>query len=85
MGNQRQDLIDRIKKSEEAYTNNLMGNAIGIAAGNGPLSQALKSQIDALNAELVRFDKINGDKIEAADKKRKEILAEKEVSFLKMN
>lgn len=78
VGKQRQDLIERIKTAEQAYTDNLMGKAQGIGAGNGPLSKALKSQIDALNAELDRFDQMNGAKIAEADKKRKEILAEKE-------
>lgn len=78
VGKQRQDLISRIKIAEQAYTDNLMGKANGIVAGNGPLSKALKSQIDALNKELDRFDQQNGDKINDADKKRKEILAEKE-------
>ena len=78
VGKQRQDLISRIKIAEQAYTDNLMGKANGIGAGNGPLSKALKSQIDALNTELDRFDKQNGDKIRSADIKRKEILAEKE-------
>jgi Domain of unknown function (DUF4407) len=78
VGKQRQDLISRIKVAEQAYTDNLMGKANGIGAGNGPLSKALKSQIDALNTELDRFDQQNGDKIKDADKKRKEILTEKE-------
>lgn len=78
VGKQRQDLINRIKIAEQAYTDNLMGKADGIGAGNGPLSKALKSQIDALNSELERFDRQNGVKITDADKKRKEILAEKE-------
>lgn len=78
VGKQRQDLIERIKVSEQAYTDNLMGKANGIGAGNGPLSQALKSQINALNNELSRFDQINGDKIKSADIKRKSILEEKD-------
>lgn len=78
VGKQRQDLISRIKIAEQAYTDNLMGKANGIGAGNGPLSKALKSQIDALNTELDRFDQQNGDKINDADKKRKKIIAEKE-------
>lgn len=78
VGKQKQDLINRIKTSEQAYTDNLMGKANGVGAGNGPLSKALKSQIDDLNAELKRFDQMNGVKIAEADKKRKEILAEKE-------
>jgi hypothetical protein len=78
VGKQRQDLINRIKIAEQAYTDNLMGKANGIVAGDGPLSKALKSQISALNGELERFDKQNQNKIKDADKKRKDILAEKE-------
>jgi hypothetical protein len=78
VGKQRQDLIKRITVAEQAYTDNLMGKANGINAGDGPLSRALKSQINALNAELDRFDLQNGVKIRDANKKRKEILEEKE-------
>ena len=78
LDNQRQDLINRIKVSEQAYTDNLMGKANGIEAGNGPLSKALKSALNDLNAELGRFNKNNGAKINEANKKRKEILAEKD-------
>lgn len=83
VGKQRQDLINRIKNSEQAYTDNLMGKANGINAGNGPLSKALKSQINALNNELKRFDQQNGVKIKTADIKRNEILAEKEKALAK--
>ena len=78
VGKQKRDLIERIKIAEQAYTDNLMGKANGIAAGDGPLSKALKSQIDNLNRELDRFNEMNKNKIETADKKRKEILEEKE-------
>ena len=78
VGKQKQDLIERIKVAEQAYTDNLMGKANGIVAGDGPLSKALKSQIDNLNKELDRFNEMNKNKIETADKKRKEILEEKE-------
>ncbi|BDB53081.1 DUF4407 domain-containing protein [Flavobacterium ammonificans] len=78
VGKQKQDLIERIKVAEQAYTDNLMGKANGIVAGDGPLSKALKSQIDNLNKELDRFNEMNKTKIETADKKRKEILEEKE-------
>ncbi|MBK5214800.1 MAG: DUF4407 domain-containing protein [Flavobacteriaceae bacterium] len=78
VGRQRQDYIERIKKAEQAYTDNLMGKAGGIAAGNGPLSKALNQQITTLKSELDRFDQINEDKITQADKKRKELLAEKD-------
>lgn len=75
---QRKDLINRIKSTEQAYQDNLMGKAGGISAGNGPLSKALKDQIDALNVELKRFENSNKAKLDMADKKRNEILAEKE-------
>lgn len=78
IGKDRQDLINRIKVAEQAYTDNLMGKANGIGAGNGPLSKALKSQVDGLNDELNRFNQQNGAKIEEADKKRKQLLAEKD-------
>ena len=83
IGIERKDLIDRIKKAEQAYTDQLNGVVGNAGAGNGPLSKALKGQLDALNNELNRFDQINGDKIKEADTKRKQILAEKEVALSK--
>ncbi|MCY1527135.1 hypothetical protein D9M68_621920 [compost metagenome] len=74
----RQDIIERIKKAETQMQDNLMGRVPGIPAGNGNLTKALQAQIDALKGELDRYDQINGTKIKEADKKRKEILAEKE-------
>ncbi len=82
IGNERTDLNSRIKKAEDEYTNQLQGRA-GAPAGDGKLSKALKSQLDALNNELDRFDKINADKLNEAEKKRKEILAEKEIALSK--
>lgn len=82
IGNERSDLNSRIKKAEDEYTNQLQGRA-GAPAGDGKLSKALKSQLDALNNELDRFDKINADKLNDAEKKRKEILAEKEIALSK--
>jgi hypothetical protein len=78
IGKQRQDLINRIKTAEQAYTDNLMGKAKGVNAGNGPLSKALKEQIDVLNNQLKSFDQTNLTKIDIANKKRKEILEDKE-------
>ena len=78
----RQKIVDRLKVAEQAYTDNLMGKANGIGAGNGPLSKALKGQLDAINEELNRFDKSNADKLNEAEKKRKGILAEKETALM---
>ncbi|WP_313580613.1 DUF4407 domain-containing protein [Chishuiella sp.] len=74
----RKDIIDRIKKAEQAYEDNLMGKANGVIAGNGPLSKALNGQIASLKNELSRFEELNKQKFEQADKKKKEILIEKD-------
>lgn len=63
----------RIKAAEQAYTDNLMGKAVGIVGGNGPLSKALKSQLDDLTNQLAVFDKQNGKDLKELNK-RKEIL-----------
>lgn len=83
IGTDRNDLIERIKKAEQAYTDQLNGVVGDAGAGNGPLSKALKGQLDALNNELTRFDQMNEDKIKEASIKRKQILAEKEVALSK--
>ena len=67
---QRNTLNKRIEVAEQAYTDNLMGKAGKIAAGNGPLSKALKSQLDDLTNQLASFDKQNGkDLIELNNRK----------------
>lgn len=78
VGNDRQDILSRIKIAEQAYTDNLMGKANGIGAGNGPLSKALKTQVDGLYLELDRFDNINAQKLKDAEKKRNDIIKEKD-------
>lgn len=83
VGQDRKQINDRIKKAEQEYTDQLQGRAGQAGAGNGPLSQALKAQLDALVAEVARFDQINAEKINSADKKRKEILEEKEIALKK--
>lgn len=70
---QRESLIKRIETAEQAYTDNLMGKAGKIAAGNGPLSKALKSQLDDLVNQLESFDKQNGKDLEELNK-RKDVL-----------
>jgi hypothetical protein len=79
---ERQKIVDRIKVAEQAYTDNLMGKANGVGAGNGPLSKALKGQLDAINDELNRFDNLNAAKLNDAEKKRKAILTEKEKALM---
>lgn len=69
----RNALNERIKIAEQAYTDNLMGKGEKVPAGNGPLSKALKSQLDDLSNQLKTFDNQNGKDL-AELNKRKDIL-----------
>jgi len=51
----REALIQRIKKAEKEYYDQLQGRA-GAGVGNGPLSKALKQQMDKLEIELENYD-----------------------------
>lgn len=64
LATERQVLVDRIKQAEQAYTDNLMGKANGVIAGNGPLSKALKAQLNSLENQLESFDKQNKSRID---------------------
>ena len=75
---ERNDLNERIKNAEKEYIDQLNGRVPGSIPGAGPLASALKLKLDDLQSQLDRFDKINLDKINDADKKRKEILQEKD-------
>jgi len=59
---ERDRLIDRIKSAEQEYTDQLQGRA-GSGAGNGPLSKALKDQLDKLERKLQNFDKANEEEL----------------------
>ncbi|AWG22243.1 hypothetical protein FFWV33_12305 [Flavobacterium faecale] len=75
---QRNSLNQRIKIAEQAYTDNLMGKAVGIVGGNGPLSKALKSQLDDLTNQLATFDNQNGKDLAELNKRKDELRNEKE-------
>jgi hypothetical protein len=75
---ERNALNQRIKIAEQAYTDNLMGKAVGIVGGNGPLSKALKSQLDDLTSQLSLFDNQNGKDLTELNKRRDELRIEKE-------
>ncbi|WP_435623161.1 DUF4407 domain-containing protein [Flagellimonas sp.] len=51
----REVLIERIGKAEKEYYDQLQGRA-GAGAGNGPLSKALKQQMEKLEIELENYD-----------------------------
>lgn len=77
---ERSSLIQRIKVAEQAYTDNLMGKAVGIVGGNGPLSKALKSQLDDLTNQLNVFDNQNGKDLKELNRRKESLRLEKEVA-----
>lgn len=74
----RNALNERIKVAEQAYTDNLMGKAKGIVGGNGPLSKALKSQLDDLTNQLTTFDNQNGKDLDELNKRKDFLRIEKD-------
>lgn len=79
IADQRKALIGRIETAEQAYTDNLMGKANGIQGGNGPLSKALKSQLNDLERQLNDFDKQNGKDLTELNKRKDELRKAKEL------
>lgn len=77
---ERNSLNVRIKVAEQAYTDNLMGKAVGIVGGNGPLSKALKSQLDDLTNQLTVFDSQNGKDLKELNKRKEALRIEKEIA-----
>lgn len=77
---ERNSLNVRIKVAEQAYTDNLMGKAVGIVGGNGPLSKALKSQLDDLTNQLAVFDSRNGKDLKELNKRKEALRIEKEIA-----
>ncbi|MFN3754515.1 DUF4407 domain-containing protein [Flavobacterium sp.] len=75
---QRKALIGRIEAAEQAYTDNLMGKGEKVPAGNGPLSKALKSQLNDLERQLDDFDKQNGKDLIELNKRKDELRVAKE-------
>ncbi|HSC54174.1 MAG TPA: DUF4407 domain-containing protein [Phnomibacter sp.] len=76
---ERKSLIERITKAEQEYTDQLQGRTGAAGAGNGPLSKALKSQLDALNYELGKFDQANKKQFDELKQKEEKLREEKEI------
>jgi len=74
----RNVLNERIKVAEQAYTDNLMGKGEKVPAGNGPLSKALKSQLDDLSNQLKTFDNQNGKDLAELNKRKDFLRIEKD-------
>ncbi|TLF45045.1 DUF4407 domain-containing protein [Maribacter aurantiacus] len=82
----RNDLIERIKKAEQEYTMQLQGK-YG-TAGNGPLSKALKEQLDNLEIKLNQYDskhqseleRLNNEKLKLNEELDKELAKNEKVA-----
>ncbi|HEY4063642.1 MAG TPA: DUF4407 domain-containing protein [Puia sp.] len=74
----RQELMNRIKKAETDYLDQLNGRTGVAGAGNGPLSKALKAQLDNLEQEMNQFDQTHAAELSSIQSKRKDIRKEKE-------
>lgn len=74
----RNALNERIRVAEQAYTDNLMGKGEKVPAGNGPLSKALKSQLDDLSNQLKTFDNQNGKDLAELNKRKDFLRIEKD-------
>lgn len=78
LSDERQVLINRIKEAEQAYTDNLMGKANGVIAGNGPLSKALKEQLNNLENQLAIFDKQNKSRVDELNSRKDKLRIDKD-------
>jgi len=73
---ERKDLQDRIRQAEKEYSDQLQGRTG--AAGNGPLSKALKAQLDGLETQLEKFDHDNKAQLDELRDKQANLREEKE-------
>jgi hypothetical protein len=72
----RQELMDRIKKTEAEYITQLNGTAANQTRGDGPLAKALKVQLDNLQQQMDQFDQNHESEVKAIQAKRQIILQE---------
>jgi hypothetical protein len=79
----RKDLIERIKKAEQDYTDQLNGKVKGTVPGNGPLAKALKDNVDRLNAELNSYDSKHKSRIDELSSRKKNLITEMDKELAK--
>jgi hypothetical protein len=74
---ERAALMERVKKAEQEYLDQLQGRA-GASAGFGRLSRQLLRHLESVKAELNNFDRINGPALESLRLKQDQLRKEKE-------
>lgn len=79
----RKDLIGRIKKAEQDYTDQLNGKVQGTVPGNGPLAKALKDNVDRLNTELNLYDSKHKSRIDELNLRKKKLIVEMDKELAK--
>ena len=79
----RKDLIERIKKAEQDYTDQLNGKVPGTIPGNGPLAKALKDNVDRLNNELELYDSKHKSRINELTSRKKKLITEMDKELAK--
>ena len=71
----RNEVLERLKIAEKEYTDQLQGRA-GAGAGDGPLSRALKQQMDKLESDLNSYNKSYQGELERLNTEKLKLLEE---------
>lgn len=76
LASERKSLVERIEAAEKEYFDQLNGRA-GVA-GNGPLSKALKDQLNSLERQLTSFDKQNEMRLRELNERKNKLRIDKD-------
>jgi hypothetical protein len=76
LASERKSLVERIGAAEKEYFDQLNGRA-GMA-GNGPLSKALKDQLNSLERQLTSFDKQNEMRLGELNERKNKLRIDKD-------
>ena len=73
--NERDKVVERLKLAEKEYTDQLQGRA-GAGAGDGPLSRALRLQMEKVERDLNGYDKSHQGELERLNKEKLKLTEE---------
>ncbi len=73
--NERNKVVERLKLAEKEYTDQLQGRA-GAGAGDGPLSRALRLQMEKVERDLNGYDKSHQGELERLNKEKLKLTEE---------